>query len=263
MIAGSPDVAYHRYVAEKHLRVEGLRGLSLGCGTGARELLWAETGVFGSIHAFDISEKRIQAAVKTVQNTAYRDIIHYEVADAHTLELPAESYDVVIFDHSLHHFSSLDSLLRRVGGALVPGGLVVANEFVGPSRFQWTGRQLQVVNDLLRSFPREYTTLWDSDGPRVRAWRPGRLTMWLSDPSEAVESSEILTLLREHFDVLEERGYGGAILHLLFSGIAHHFINPGPVGERLLELAFRTEDALLRDGEVGHDFMLTVARKRG
>jgi hypothetical protein len=134
----------------------------------------------------------------------------------------------------------------------------VANEFIGPTRFQWTDRQLSGVNELLDTFPAEYTTLFASTVPRPKAIRPSKLAMWLSDPSEAVESSNIMPLLEKLFHVREVRGYGGTILHLLFSGIAHHFINPDDAGRRLMDACFAAEDRLLDSRQLDHDFALII-----
>ena len=86
--------------------------------------------------------------------------------------------------------------------------------------------------------------------------------MWVSDPSEAIESSDIVPLMHKHFEVLEQKGYGGAILHLLFSGIAHHFVSPDREAEQLLTFSFAVEDALLGSKEITHDFALLIARRR-
>ena len=264
MLTGDARVPYQKYVAQRYLDSDvRQRALSLGSGSGTKEMQWAETNRFALIEAFDISAARVRAAVASLQQTPFRDVIRYRVGDVHALPLPRASYDVVLFDHSLHHFSALDELLIRVREALKPGGIVVANEFIGPSRFQWTDLQVREVNRLLSSAPPELATLWESDFTRPKLRRPSKLLMWLSDPSEAVESSDIPSSLQRHFDVLEQKGYGGTILHPLFSGIAHHFINPDLEARQFLERAMAAEDALLEAREINHDFALIIGRKRG
>ncbi len=263
LITGNPDTPYHRYVARKYLQSSRLlSSLSLGCGSGAKEISWAETERFSAMDAYDISPSRIQAAVEALQQTRFREVIHFRIGDAHKLVFPVEHYDAIIFDNALHHFSSLESLLVRVKNALRPGGLLIANEFIGPSRFQWSSQQLTAANDLLNQFPDKYKTRWDCEKPRETIRRPSKLAMWWSDPSEAVESSLILPLLAKHFDVLETKGYGGTILQLLFSGIGHHFVNPDEEGKRLLENAMSVEDELLQGGAIEHNFALIVAMKQ-
>lgn len=262
MISGDENTDHHRYVAEKFCRgKDRLKGVSLGCGAGSKEILWARTGAFASIDAYDLSEQQIDAAIESCRGTPEADVVHYRVGDISRADLlPKCHYDVVICEHSIHHFTPLESLVCRIRESLVPDGLLVANEFVGPTRFQWTDRQLEVVNALLRILPHEYKTLLNSSDERLSAICPSRLWMWLSDPSEAVESSNILPLLHKHFRTVEVRGYGGAILSLLFSGIAHHFIRPDACDQQLLNLCFAVEDVLLARHEIGHDFVLAVCR---
>jgi 2-polyprenyl-3-methyl-5-hydroxy-6-metoxy-1,4-benzoquinol methylase len=112
----------------------------LGCGGGANEILWARTGRFSSIDAYDLSEQRIQAAIASLRNTPEEGLIRYRVGNIGLLALPETSYDVVIFEQSLHHLTPLDRVLPRIKSFLPPGGFLVANEFVGPTRFQWTDR---------------------------------------------------------------------------------------------------------------------------
>jgi len=262
IISGDPTKNHYEYVAEKYLKGTGrLHGLSLGCGEGTKEVRWAETRVFTTIDAYDLSERRIQEARAAIQGSGYADVIRYHTGDAMRLSLDPGTCDVVLFEHSLHHMSPLEPFLIRVRELLKPGGLLIANEFVGPTRRQWTDRQIEVINGLLDVFPLRYKTTWGSRFARLPARRPSKLAMWLSDPSEAVQSSDILPLLRRHFDVVETRGYGGAILHLLFAGISHHFVDPDETARRLLDISFQVEDLLLECGSVQHDFALVVCRK--
>jgi hypothetical protein len=86
--------------------------------------------------------------------------------------------------------------------------------------------------------------------------------MVVRDPSEAIESSKILPLLKTNFTVVEQKGYGGTILHLLFNEIAHHFVSPDAEGERLLKMCFSIEDLMLESGEIQPDFIFAVCKKK-
>lgn len=134
MITGDPATRHEQYVVSKYANGKSrLKALSLGCGTGSREVLWARTGVFETIDAYDLSEQRIRAAIRSIGETLEAAIIRYRAADVFGLSLPRGQYDVVLFEHSLHHFSPLDALLLRMRDVLKPGGVLVANEFVGKS----------------------------------------------------------------------------------------------------------------------------------
>jgi len=71
-----------------------------------------------------------------------------------------------------------------------------------------------------------------------------------------------MTLLPEVFEVKEVRGYGGAVLHLLFAGIAQHFMTPDEAATRVLTSAFAAEDSLMASGQLAHDFVVAVCQRR-
>ena len=89
---------------------------------------------------------------------------------------------------------------------------------------------------------------------------PSRSGVIALDPSEAVRSDEILSLLATWFDIVEQRGYGGGLLHWLLDGIAGNF--RGERGSEALSLLFDIEDRLTALGELQHDFVVVVARPK-
>ena len=263
LISGDRQIDFYKYISQNFFAGKAsLRAMSLGCGTGWRELRWCETNKFSCIDAYDLSEVRVKYAENVARERGYGGIINYCACDVYKLEMPENSYDVVLCESSLHHFSPLETILLRLNRCLKPGGYLVLNDFVGPTKFQWTSRQLEIVNALLASFPPKYKTLWNSNDVKPSLYRPSLLRMKLSDPSEAVESSNILPLLNKIFDVVEIKGYGGTILHTLLSDISHHFLSPDVYGKRLLDICFQVEDLFLATGDIQHDFVVAVCKKR-
>jgi hypothetical protein len=156
-------------------------------------------------------------------------------------------------------------LLLKIRHTLKPTGYLVVSEFIGPSRFQWTDRQLEVINGVLAILPPHFRQRWTNRHIKTRVYRPSLLTMMLGDPSEAVESAHIVPLLEEHFEVMERRDYGGTIVHMLFDDIAANFLDEaGQVKDddarRLIELVFQVEDTLLEIGDIQSDFALLICR---
>jgi SAM-dependent methyltransferase len=188
-------------------------------------------------------------------------ILDFKVADAFRDPIPANAYDLVLFEQSLHHFAPVRTILERVHDALRPGGLLFVNEFVGPPRFQWTKGQRRASDELLRQLPARYRRLWGTHGTKNRSCRPSKLLMLISDPSEAADSASILPAIRERFDVLEEHPYGGAVLQLLFESIAHNFLKDDAETHDWLQRCFAAEDALMERGDIPSDFAVVVARK--
>lgn len=263
LITGDENVSYYQYVSEKYFsNRENLIGLSLGCGTGKRELEWVRFSDFRKIEAYDISESSIDIARQEAREAGYANIIDYKVGDIYSIELAENRYDAIFVEQSLHHFSPLEALLARISKWLSSSGLLVVNEYVGPSRFQWTDRQLEIANKIRSILPGKYRTHIVDGSVNKKIVRPSRLSMIMRDPSEAVESSKIMPLLNRMFEIVEVRPYYGAILHLLFEGIAPNFLSQDEEGQKYLRLCFEIEDIVTETGQVQSDFALIVCKKK-
>ena len=234
--------------------------VSLGCGFGALERSLASRGIVHEIDAYDLAEGAIAAARRSAEQCGLGKL-RYHVADLETVDLPEGVVDVVFAQSSVHHIERLDALFAKVSALLRPGGLFHVNEFVGPNRFQWTDRQIELVNDWLRRLP-----------PRLRRLPNGQLrplqgratvaAMIAADPSEAVRSADIIPRLHAHFDIVDHRDLGGALLHLALSGIAQNFSEAVAEDRQMIEQLFAAEDAAMQAGEVGSDFVVITAAKR-
>ena len=77
------------------------------------------------------------------------------------------------------------------------------------------------------------------------------------DPSEAIRSADILFVLRQWFEIVEQKPLGGAILQFLLADIAGNFAHAG--GAPLLETLFMIEDVLMAAGDLDSDFTYIVA----
>ena len=262
LITGDPNVLYEDYVMQTYFHDrQHLHMYSLGCGTGTHELRFARYPQFEQILAWDIVPALIAFANEEAHKQGLTHI-QFETADIHQTSIPAESADLMLFNSSLHHFSDIEQLLTtNILPALKPDGLLVINEYVGPNRLQWTKDQLRRANQLLRELPLTYRKRAWENQYKGRIYRPGWLRMWLADPSEAAESSTILPTLHRHMEVVEEKPFGGNLLHLLFKDIAHNFLDEGDQTQALLQQLFHAEDAFLAEGN-SSDFVFGVYRKK-
>lgn len=263
LISGDEDVDYYQYISTKYLSdKQDLRGLSLACGTGFRELHWVQLCDFKKIEAYDISPSEIEIARKRAGEKNYQDTIDYQVADVSHLALSDNAYDAVFVEQSLHHFSPLNEILKKINRTLKMDGYFILDEFVGPTRFQWTDRQREIVNGILKLLPRKYKTIRKYREIKKKVYQPSRLSMMLKDPSEAVESSRIMPLLEDIFEIVEIKPYGGTILNLLFDGIADNFLDADTQTKEYLKLCFEMEDLFLSSGDIKSDFAVIICRRK-
>ena len=217
---------------------------------------------FEEVHGIDISPNRIERAREAAALAGYTGW-HYEIGDANTITLPADYYDVVLVKQALHHIQDLEHALFQLRNSLRPSGLLILHDFVGPSRFQWTDRQLEVVNGALAVLPHKYRrSVFDPSKLKDKVSKPEVSSMLQRDPSEACRSEEIPSLVRKYFEILEWREWGGTVLHLLLHEIAGNF--SGSEESRLvLGLCFAIEDTLLAIGDLSSDFIFAIGRPAG
>jgi hypothetical protein len=147
----------------------------------------------------------------------------YEVADLNTVNLPAETYDVVYAHASLHHVFQLEHLLDQIKKTLKPDGFFIVYEYVGPSQMQFPQRHLQLADVFLKSVPDRYRQMRRGGGIKQEAARLSLDTMNSSDPSEGIRASEIIPLIASRFEIRHFRNIGGTLLLLVFNEIAGNF----------------------------------------
>lgn len=239
---------------------EGWRVLVLGCGAG-----WLERSIAGRpeihrIDACDISEGAVAEAAVEARRHGLEEVIRYHVVDLNEEPPPGGPYDVIIAHSVLHHVENLEYAYPRLAAALEPHGMLVVNEYVGPRRFQFSEDQMAVINGVMARLPERYRRSLVMPGavyPHKEV--PTVEEMIATDPSESVRSDELLGFTRRHFDVREERAYGGTVLQHLLYDLIHNF-DPGHAGDaRLLSLLCLLEEALIREGALPSDYALQIA----
>jgi SAM-dependent methyltransferase len=234
--------------------------ISLGCGFGALERDLTRRGLVRQILGLDLAKSAIEEARRLAAAESFSGI-SYRVVDLEGACLPPRSADVVLAHQSIHHVESLDVLFLAIRRALRPGGVLHLHEFVGPNRFQWTDAQLELVNGFLATLPPRLRRT-PTGSEKIRLARPTIASMLAADPTEAIRSAEIPAALRRHFDVIEERPLGGALLHLALGDIAQNFHIEDREARAALENLFALEDRAMRSGRISSDFVAVTAVPR-
>lgn len=245
-ISGDANTDYETYFTEKYLSSKKkLHLLSIGCGNGNRERRFASFPNFESIEGIDFASHQIAEAKEIAQSEKLNHLI-YHTGDFLDFSLQRKSYDIILFNSSLHHFKNIETLLtNRVIPLLKQDAFLVIFEYVGPDRLQWKKEQLKVANQVLKNIPTSYRKRYKSNSIKNKIYRPGLLRMYLNDPSEAPASSSILNAIHQHFQIVEEKKVGWDITHLVFKDIAHHFFGDDPKTKELLAYVFQKEDEFL------------------
>jgi ubiquinone/menaquinone biosynthesis C-methylase UbiE len=237
------------------------RWLSLGCGAAGQEIAASKWGLFAKMLALDNSPRSLELARQAALEQRVKNI-DFEKADLDHISLPVSRFDVVLMNMSLHHVRGLRPLLQQVRRSLKPGGLLLANEFIGPRQFQFSDRQLRIVADLLSPLPVE----WRRDsatGTLKTQYVRMPVEHWnAADPSEAIRSDRIVAEVTGQFRIIDRLDYGGTILNLLLEHIVHNFDAKDNKDVGVIRLLAKFEEILIREDVLTSDFSVIAARTR-
>jgi SAM-dependent methyltransferase len=215
LLTGDPDKLFIQQFLERFRSRWPLgKALSVGCGAGELERGALGLGAFDRAEGIDVSEGSLELARKLADDASVGDRVRYEKVAAlsgmrHRREDGAR-YDVLFFHGILHHVEDLEDVLE-CAGELVRGGdpgLVYVDEYVGPSRNEWTEEHLGFAAGLFSRVRHEHRRT-----PHV--WPP----IAMDDPTEMIRSADIPRLVRQHLDVVEEHPYYGDVLAPLVCAI--------------------------------------------
>lgn len=192
---------FKNFLGEKPLE----RGLSLCCGLGVGDRQALKAGICNNLDGFDLSPASIKAAQKEAENAGLGDRTRYWIDDANTIVLEENRYDIALSFGALHHIKELEHMCSQLRRALKPDSYIFLNEFTGPAHMQYTAQQLDIINRVMAVLPPSWR--------RTQQVNPVPLqSMVESDPSEAVRSDEIISIMCDNFELVDYCDYGGALL---------------------------------------------------
>jgi SAM-dependent methyltransferase len=210
-----------------------------------------------------VAEGAIDAARKSALDTGVSEAINYQISDLNSLELPPCTYDAVFVIQAAHHIYNLERFFKQIKQSLKPNSLLFIDEYVGPSYLQCSPLVVDIINRIRQILPDQYLRSAFLNGAIAPAYINSPIEHFeLTDPSEAIRSAEIKNVLNYYFDIVDVKNYGGAILHMLLSGISGNFNENNPSDVALLRLMALLEELLEESGVIQSDHAAMVAKPR-
>lgn len=163
-ITGDPSLDNYQWTVAVYLkgRTPVPRCLSLCCGHGHVERMLADLGTFQECLGLDISPEAIESASRQARERGYTQL-RYEVADINAVRLQPEHFDLIVANGALHHIARLEDVVAEVHAGLKPGGVLIANEYIGPDYGQLPNRQKEIINSVLHLIPRTNREAWEGN----------------------------------------------------------------------------------------------------
>lgn len=125
--------------------------IDLGCGYGMLANLAALNSAERDVYGFDLSQKRINIAKRTVKN---RNNLHFELKNVRDLKL--NSCDAIVMSDFLHHipYKEQENLIRQAKDKLKKNGILIIQDIDKRPLFKYLFAV--TLDNLLNLFPRLY-----------------------------------------------------------------------------------------------------------
>ncbi|WP_197279705.1 class I SAM-dependent methyltransferase [Bosea sp. AAP35] len=261
LLTGTPALGahtgFHELIQRKRPGSVFRKAVSVGCGTGVKEAGLVAAGIVAEFHLYEISAERIRQGRQQAEAKGLANRMLFHEADAFAQCLDVD-FDLVYWNNSLHHMPDVNLALDWSRGRLQEGGLFAMDDFVGPSRFQWSERSLRYATDFRNALPPEYLR-HPTDPQRAlsrEVRRPSVEKLMAIDPSEAADSDRILAALQRVFPEAETCMTGGVIYHLGLNDVLANIDEDKEAS--LLHTALLLDKALAEQGETHYAVALAT-----
>jgi SAM-dependent methyltransferase len=228
--------------------------LVLGCGQSFSEHWLVASGTAHLAHGIDIAPGAIEKARAETAVQGLSGRVTHEVMDINNLCLLENSYDGLLISQSMHHFEKLEHICDEIVKGLKPDAPIVIDDFVGPTRFQYSDERLNLMNRLLACLP-----------PHLQK-PPIELipieAFLANDPSEGVRCGEIPGIIRNFFSIEKELPYGGSIIYQLLQDIVPKIKHDDPGDRAIINLLVTFEEYLIKTQRMDSDFVMFFARNK-
>lgn len=249
-------VDWYHWLQNKYCCPSRQKAISICCGIGVTERHFLRMGLVKEIVGIDLSPEVIvegnhQTEVEGIEG------LDLQVGDVESMTLEPNGYDMALSWMAMHHIQDLEGVYAEIAHALVPGGIIILNEYIGPRHFAFEEKQSAFLEEWITRLPSDLRC-WPNKEVRTNCIPdPGLIAA--ADPSEAVRSDEIVSVLSDKFKMVDRIDYGGGLLHFLLGGSMWCFDWERPDHRMWLERVFNAEREAMIDGWLQSDFTFVVA----
>jgi SAM-dependent methyltransferase len=176
-------------------------GLFVNCGNGWVEREFIDKGIVRKAIAFDYSSDLLLSAMDKKGNRP----IDYFRTDVNRIFFKKNYFDLIVNVAALHHVQYINRLCWNLCKALIPKGIFVNFDYIGPHRNQYS-----LLNWALINLSNLTLSSKVRKSPLVKPHLP---TMLYTDPTEAIHSELIFNTVEQYFDIVERHDTGGGIAY--------------------------------------------------
>lgn len=228
-------------------------GVSVGFGNGQKEFKLLKEGLVNKFTLFELSDVLIETARKQAEISGFENRINFIKGDCFQYEF-TEKIDFVHWNNSLHHMFDVDKAVKWSHQILEIGGVFYMDDFVGPTRFQWSDEALELGTRIRKILPDMYLENPYKPGKLLNktVLRPDAKKLKEHDPSEAADSDRILESVKKYFPNAKITLTGGTVYHSTLNDILHNMDETNLKDKTILNLLLLIDELATKSGVESH-----------
>lgn len=237
------------------------RAVSVGCGTGRKEMALIECGLVEHFTLYELSAERVDQGRANARKKGIDVQVNFIVGDAFADPVESE-YDLVHWNNSLHHMFDVFKAVKWSHDVLKIGGIFFMDDFIGPARFQWGDQTLLLGTRIRAALPERYRL--HVDGSKllpVKPVRPDAARLISIDPSEAVESDKIIDVLNMVFSDIELKYTGGAVYNVILNNMLQNFDISNESDLAIIDLLMIIDDLCASHPDYENHYAVAIAQR--
>ena len=201
------------------------KAISVGCGSGQKEMNLIRQGLVSSFEVYEVSEYRVKIGEELAKKLNVENKVHFVMGDAFSLIKDKDCFDFVHWNNSLHHMLDTEVAIQWSYEVLKKGGMFYMDDYVGPNYLQFAEKTKAIASKVRSVMPDKY--LVNPKEPEKLLSKEviplNKSKLIASDPSEAADSERILSGIKKYFPSAEITLTGGAIYNTALSDMIGNF----------------------------------------
>ena len=222
-------------------------GLTLACGDMKAEAKYFKLLKCSKVDAFDVSRESLSRAEKRCKELGLN--IKYSTTDVNNVSLPKKYYGLVIMSHAFHHLEKIEYIAKQIAESMLPNGIFILHDYVGPRCIQFSPQQLNYANKFFKGLPAALRT--EPSGKILNEVHPP--LRWGLSINEAIQSPKILASVQSNFSCIKGLLYGG-LMHPVLERVSGSFDLADLNHNEILDKLWALDRKLIDDCEIEPNF---------
>lgn len=230
-------------------------GLTLACGDMQAEAKYFKLLKCSEIDAFDVSRESLNRAEKRCKDLGLN--VKCSATDVNNIVLPKKYYGLVVLSHAFHHLEKIEYIAKQIAESMLPDGIFILQDYVGPRCIQFSPQQLSCANKFFKELPAALRT--EHSGKVLNEVHPP--LRWGLSMNEAIQSPKILASVLSNFSCIKGLLYGG-LMHPVLERVSGSFDSSNSNHNVILDKLWALDRKLIDDCEIEPNFCeLILVRK--